>query len=269
MLSAAASTRLPMSSRLILITMAIALAVSGSVGAAGTSSTEVNETKQDASPIAASGLSATDLARAQLWDLSAVEWHRYQQLMQGIRGSISPSTISPIEVLGIHARDDAERRQYAEAWVRVMREDVDRILAFQHAYDAAGKRLYPNELMIDIDRLPGKREQADAFQATDRILFFSRPNCPDCDALMTKLLARIDSVSGVDIFLAALAPGDDAAVRAWASTHQINPKWVRSRQITLNHDAGALDKLTSGQGKVPTILRRRGEKLSQLQGSDL
>ncbi len=269
MISTAANTRVPMSSRLIVIVVIIALAVSDSVGAAGTSNTEVKEIVSDSSVIAESALSSADLARAQLWDLSVVEWHRYQQLMQGIRGSISPSTISPIEVLGIHARDDAERRQYAEAWVHAMREDVDRILAFQHAYDAAGKRLYPNELMIDIDRLPGKHEQADAFRATDRILFFSRPNCPDCDALMTKLLAQIDDVSGIDIFLTALAPGDDAAVRAWASTHQINPEWVRSRQITLNHDVGVLDKLTSGQGKVPTILRRRGEKLSQVRGSDL
>ena len=49
----------------------------------------------------------------------------------------------------------------------------------------------------------------------------------------------------------------------------IDPEWVRSRQITLNHDGGALDKLTSGQGKVPTVLRRRGEELSQLRASDL
>ncbi len=269
MLSAAAGARVRMSSRLLFIAVMIALAVSGSVGAAGTSNTEVKEIVSDASVIAESVLSSAELARAQLWDLSAVEWHRYQQLMQGIRGSISPSTISPIEVLGIHARDDAERRQYAEDWVRLMREDVDRILAFQHAYDAAGKRLYPNELMIDIDRLPGKHEPADAFQSTDRILFFSRPNCPDCDALMIKLLTRIDAVSGIDIFLTALAPGDDAAVRAWASTHEINPEWVRSRRITLNHDAGTFDKLTGGQGKVPIILRRRGEKLSQVRGSAL
>ena len=70
-----------------------------------------------------------------------MEWQRYRQLMQGIRGSISPETISPIEVLGIHARDEAERQRYADAWASAMHEDVDRILAFQRAYDEAGKRL--------------------------------------------------------------------------------------------------------------------------------
>lgn len=211
-----------------------------------------------------------DLTRARLWDLSEVEWHRYKQLMQGIRGSISPSTISPIEVLGIHARDEAERQRYAEAWARAMREDVDRILAFQRAYDAAGKHLYPNQPLIDIDRLPRKTKETNTFQSTDRLLFFTRADCPACDRLMNTLLKRIDDVSGIDIYLTEVAPEDDAAVREWASIHKIDLEGVRSRRITLNHDGGALDKLTSGQGKVPYILRRRGgEELSQIRASDL
>ncbi len=258
-----------MSSRLFFIVATAVLTLSDSVGAADTSGTEFEETEANAATIALSGLSATDLARAQQWNLSAIEWTRYEQLMQGIRGSISPSTISPVEVLGIHARDATERQRYAEMWVGVMREAVDRILAFQHAYDAAGKRLYPDEPMIDIGRLPAKREPVNTFQSTDRILFFSRPKCPDCAALMSKLMTRIDAVSGIDIFVAELVPGDDAAVRAWASMHQINPEWVRSRRITLNHDGGALDRLTRGKGKVPYILRRRGEELSQIKQSDL
>jgi integrating conjugative element protein (TIGR03759 family) len=198
-----------------------------------------------------------------------VEWRRYKQMMQGVRGSISPSTLSPIEVLGIHARDEAERQRYAEAWARAMHEDVDRILTFQRAYDAAGKRLYPNEPLIDIERLPGKTEEASAFQSTDRLLFFARPECPACDMLVGKLLKRIDEVSGIDIYLTDIAPGDNAAVRDWASTHRIDPEWVRTRRITLNHDGGALDSLTGGQGEVPTMLRRRGEDLSKLRASDL
>ena len=258
-----------MSSRLKPVTLSIALMASHPVVATDLSHTQVKQTGQGDSSIEANTLSATDLAHARVWDLSEVEWRRYKQLMQGIRGSISPSTISPIEVLGIHARDEAERQRYAEAWARAMREDVDRILAFQRAYDAAGKRLYPNEPLIDIDRLPGKTEETNAFQSTDRLLFFARADCPACDMLMNKLLKRIDQVSGIDIYLTDAEPGDDAAVRAWASTHQIDPEWVRSRRITLNHDGGALDSLTSGQGEVPYILRRRGEDLSQLRASDL
>ena len=75
------------------------------------------------------------------WGLSAVEWGRYQQLMRGIRGSLSVESISPLEVLGIHAEDDKERKKYALAWAKVMREDTARVLKFQFAYDDAAKEL--------------------------------------------------------------------------------------------------------------------------------
>jgi integrating conjugative element protein (TIGR03759 family) len=258
-----------MSNRLKPIMLIFALVASHPVVATEHSSTQVKQTLQGDSPIETNTLSASDLARARIWDLSEVEWHRYKELMQGIRGSISPSTISPIEVLGIHARDEIERQRYAESWARAMHEDVDRILGFQRAYDAAGNRLYPSEPLIDVDRLPGKTEETRVFQSSDRLLFFARPECPACDVMLKKLLKRIGEVHVIDIYLMDIAPGDDEAIREWALTHQIKPEWVRGRQITLNHDGGGLGSLTSGQGKAPYLLRRRGEDLSQLRASDL
>lgn len=258
-----------MNSQLKSLIIYVVLVALPRVAAADLSNTRVTETRQETLSAAANTLSTTDLARARTWGLSETEWHRYQQLMQGIRGSVSPSTISPLEVLGIHARDEAERQRYAEAWARVMREDVEHILAFQRAYDAAGKRLYPNELLIDVERLPGGAENMSAIQSTDRLLFFTRPECPVCDLMWNKILKRIDDVTGVDIYLTDVIPEDDAAVRAWALSHRIDPEWVLSRRITLNHDGGALDRLTNGQGEVPRILRRRVDALSPLRVSDL
>jgi integrating conjugative element protein (TIGR03759 family) len=258
-----------MSSRFLFTALGLVLAISVPVYAGNVASTLTTETGKETSTSKTSVLSDSERARARTWNLSEMEWLRYLELMQGIRGSISPEAISPIEVLGIHARDEAERQRFAEAWARAMREDVDRILAFQHAYDAAGKRLYPNEPLIDIDRLPGKTEETSVLQSTDRLLFFARPECPACDMLVGKLLKRINEISGIDIYLTDISPGDDAAVRDWASTHKIDLEWVRSRRITLNHDGGALDSLTSGVGEAPYILRRRGADVLQLRVSDL
>ncbi len=246
-----------------------ALIVSNTVMAAELSHTQIKDTRQDSSQKITNALSAIDLANARLWDLSETEWRRYKQLMQGIRGSISPATISPIEVLGIHARNEAERQRYAEVWAQAMYEDAGRILAFQHAYDAATKRLYPNMSLIDISRLPGKTEVKNTFQYGDRLLFFTRPDCPACDLVLNKLLKRIDEVNGIDIYLTNVGKGDDRAVRDWASNHNIDPGWVRNRRITLNHDGGALDKLTQGKGEVPSVLRRRGEDVTRLLVSEL
>ena len=54
-----------------------------------------------------------------------------------------------------------------------------------------------------------------------------------------------------------------------APAGQAYPQWVRSRRVTLNHDAGALAKLTDGHGEAPTLMRRRGDELSKLSASDL
>ena len=105
-------------------------------------------------------LTASEQAVAQVWNLDTAEWHRYRALQRGIRGSISPTTLSPIEVLGIHARDASERRHYAERWARAMRDDAERVLAFQHAYDKAFKRLFGKQPLIDIERLANSGQEA-------------------------------------------------------------------------------------------------------------
>jgi len=233
------------------------------------SGTQIKETGIAFLSTSANTLSPTELARSRAWGLTEMEWHRYKQLMQGIRSSISPSTISPIEVLGIHARDGEERRRYAEQWAQVMYEDVGRILAFQHAYDEAGKRLYPNQQLIDITRLPLQSKKINVLQVDDRVLFFTRPNCPACDVLLERLLKRIDKIGGIDIYLTGTQLGDDQAIRDWAGDHMIKPEWVRTRRITLNHEAGALDKLTHGKSDLPYLMRRRGDELSVLLASDL
>jgi len=208
-------------------------------------------------------------ARAELWGLSETEWRRFRSLMEGIRGSISPSTISPIEVLGIHAEDAAERDRYAEIWARMMREDVSRILAFQHAYDEAGRRLFPGEQLIDPNRLPQNNPNSLDLSLEDRVLFFTRPDCPHCDRLLARVLSRVDEVAGIDIYLADVNSGDEVAVRAWASERGILQEWVKRRKVTLNFDAGALDRLTGGQAPLPVLMRRRGDDIEPLSASAL
>lgn len=258
-----------MSNPLKLASLVLALVISVPAFAVEVSGTQVKESDTSISAMDENTLTSSERARSRLWELSETEWRRYKQLMQGIRGSISPATISPIEVLGIHARDQDERRRYAELWTRAMREDVNRILAFQREYDEAGKRLYPNEQLIDLDRLPGRADKTSSLQPGDRVLFFTRTDCPACDALLGKLLKRIDAVTGIDIYIAGVKSGDDQAVRDWAAGHAIKPQWVRNRRVTLNHEAGVLERLTQGKGKIPYILRRQGKDLSVLRASEL
>ncbi len=214
-------------------------------------------------------LSATHQFRAQLWELSETEWRRYLDLMQGIRGSISPATISPVEVLGIHARNPGERRHYAKRWARVMTQDARRILAFQRAYDAAIRQVQGGEPLINRSRLSRSPAPRAAFDSQDRLLFFTQPDCPACDRVMRRLMERLDEYHGLDIYLVNLTPDDDAAVRRWARAQAIDPELVRSRRVTLNHNRGALQRWVHPIPDLPVVFRLQGNELMSVLPADL
>jgi len=212
-------------------------------------------------------------SRAAQWGLDETQWQRYQSLMQGVRGSVSPSTLSPIEVLGIHARSTDERQRFAEQWAAIMREDAERILAFQRAYDDAQRRLYPNGLLIDASVLSSNKTDQEAlaklaWQPTDRVLFFTDTQCPTCDALLERLVSQLTQFSGIDLYLIDVAPGEEPLIREWAVTKQINPQWVNEHKVTLNVDAGARDRIVAHTGQnsqaLPVLVLRRGDQFTPL-----
>ena len=96
-----------------------------------------------------STLDDRDRLLAQIWTLSSEEMIRAKVLLEGPRKSFSVANLSPIEALGIHARNDAERRKYAELFARAFHADVERSLAWNSAFYEAMGRLYPNEPMVD------------------------------------------------------------------------------------------------------------------------
>jgi integrating conjugative element protein (TIGR03759 family) len=233
------------------------------------SNTTAKKTHTPSTDSTSTPLSESERERSAVWSLTDTEWHRYQSLLLGIRGSISPANLSPIEVLGIHARDDAERRRFAERWARAMRDDAERILAFQHAYDAAVKRLFSGQTLIDVGKLHALPQKTSELQPDDRILFFTRVKCPACDAMLVKLLSRLESVAGIDIYIDKVPGNDDEVIRAWAEEHGIERAWVGTRRVTLNHDGGALDEITSKSPDRPALYVRRNGQLSTLSYAEL
>ncbi|MDR8247040.1 TIGR03759 family integrating conjugative element protein, partial [Klebsiella pneumoniae] len=83
-----------------------------------------------------------------------------------------------------------------------------------------------------------------------RLALFVKADCPPCDKTLTKLLA---SQKPFDIYLVG-SEGQDAKVREWASRRHIPAERVKTRAITLNHDAGRWLKL--GKGQMPVVLEQ-------------
>ncbi len=193
----------------------------------------------------------------QQWELSEGEWQRFESLMQGIRGSLSTTTISPIEVLGIHARDDEERRLYAQRWVTMMYEDTVRIVAFQQAVHTARQRH---------QSAPPPPGEIGNVQPQDHLLLFVRPDCSKCSTVLQRLIRLLTAgrFAGLDIFLLDVS-GDDQAVRDWAATEHVDGSLVRNRAITLNHDNGTMTRIATGFALVPLVMKNHGDRLVQVR----
>ena len=233
---------------------------------------DVDQTTQTRTRIDTTTLSETERARADAWGLDEDEWRRYDTLLKGMRGSVSPSSLSPIEVLGIHARDESERRRYAEQWARAMQEDAERILAFQRAYDAAYQRLFGNQDLIDVAHLARQSRQepqSPDLEPGDRLLFFTRLECPSCDEVFVKTLSYIDSVDGVDVYFTGSPDVDGQAIRKWARRQRVDPQWVRTRRLTLNTDNGVLESIKPRAGQAPLLFVRRGGEIRPLPYAEL
>lgn len=184
--------------------------------------------------------------QAQQWGLSDSDWSRYQTLMKGERGIMSPG-LDPLTALGVETDNSAERRRLAELWVKHEYQRTEKELAFQRDVNAAWLRLYPETLAVNM----GANAAGIAHDTQGRLALFLKENCSRCDARLAAVLA---DNRPVDLYLVGIESDD--GLRAWAVKHNIPVEKVRSRQITLNHDNGLWFKY--GMGQMPVILQQGG-----------
>lgn len=200
------------------------------------------------------------------WQLSEQEWNRYEELMQGIRGRLSHPNISPIEVLGIHARSDTERIHYARTWARMMREDAVRVLEFQRAYDTAAQELNEDEPLIDLSLLPESSIHQDSvLDKTERVLLFLRLDCPLSNIVFDQVHQRIAKFEGIDVYFIDTHATDSEKIREWAQAQLIETRHVQSGKITINHDDGLLESIDPDTDSIPSLKRRKDDDIQPLR----
>lgn len=213
-------------------------------------STSITSTQNSETQNSSQGTSQTELARE--WGLTPQEWSRYRTVMEGPRGIYSPG-LDPLTALGIEAKSAEERRRYAELQVQAERQRIDKELAYQKAYDQAFARLYPNEKVIQISTEPLSPKisgATNALKGSGRLAVFVQDSCTSCIARVKDLQAQKQPF---DLHFVG-SQGDDETIRRWAILAGIEPTSVRSRQITLNHDAGRWLGLGLG-GELPAVVR--------------
>ena len=193
---------------------------------------------------AVESVQAESRRHAVTWSLSEAEWTRYEDLMAGRRGLWTPDA-DPLLVLGAHARTDAERRRFAQAFVLAEHERVEGELAFERAVQAAWARLFPGQPRL---AAPPRADRADRYAlVVDR-------ECADCRRTVRSYLER---GAPVDFYVRGAA--DDGDLRAWASAMGVQAAEVLGGRATINHgDAGPA-------GRSPAAWERRGGRWSAVE----
>ena len=189
----------------------------------------------------------SDEQLAQDWGLQAEDWVRYRQLQRGPLGVYSPN-LDPLTALGIEARNDDERRRFAELQVRAESARVTKELAYQRAYDQAWKRLHPT---LQVVTLTGATNSSPVqSQGNGRLALFIEEHCMACTLQVKKLQA---TGSEFDLYMVG-TDNDDDRLRQWAQRMALDPRSVRERRVTLNHDAGRWNSL-GVTGGLPALVR--------------
>ena len=164
--------------------------------------------------------------RAAVWNLTPADWTRYEELVRGRRGAWSPDA-DPLLVLGAHARTEAERRRFAEAFVLAEHARVEGEFAFERAVQGAWKRLFPG-----VARLAAPATLAGV--AVERYALVVDRDCADCGR---GVRSRAETGIPVDVYVRGAS--GDADLRAWATEQAVDPAGVRAGLVTLNHGDGA------------------------------
>ena len=186
---------------------------------------------------------------ASSWGLRPEEWGRFQQLMQGPLGTYSPN-LDPLSALGIEAQSNSERQRYAALQVQAEARRVEKLLAYQQAYDEAWKQQFPDMLPVNLASNASPLPKSILPKGSGRLALFVKTNCVPCVSQVQRLQAEGTSF---DLYLVG-SGRDDARLRQWAQGADISGPKVRDRSITLNHDGGRWLSLGL-PGDLPALVR--------------
>lgn len=210
-------------------------------------------TEQDISKIT---LTEAQQHEAKVWGLTTDEEKRYVLLMQnkskfyyeGLRQT-------PIDILGLNARNEHERNHFAELAARQEAQKVAKNIAWNNAFYKAYNKLFANVPVVgEFDPSPYSPYAHKPVQLSqgDTLYFFIKEQ----DAVKTILLMLFDAIEQTpDARLhLMLLDMNDTTIQIWANQHQIPQHLVNGGRISLNHGELSYQSLKVNKKSLPLLL---------------
>jgi len=204
-------------------------------------------------------LTEAQLHESSVWGLTVDEEKRYVQLMQNRSGLYYEGLRqTPIDVLGINARDEDERNHFAELAARQEAQKVAKNIAWNNAFYKAYNQLFKDVPVVgdfDTSSYAPSNYTPVSLKPNDTLYWFIKPE----HAVKTVLLPLIEAIqttSGTTLHL-MLMGADEAEIQQWANLNQIPRDLVTQGQMTINHGELSFDALTLPKKSTPLLLLAR------------
>lgn len=201
-------------------------------------------------------LNEQQLHEAKVWELTLDEEKRYVMLMQNRSGVYYKGLrLTPLDILGINARDEAERNHFATLAAQQEAQKVAKNIAWNNAFHKAYNDLFANVPVVgEFDLAPYSpyAHQPVSLAPGERLYFFIKPY----DAVKSILLLLIDAIEKTpDTQLnIMLMDADDMTIQQWANQQQIPRHLVSHGRISLQHGEMNFQALTLKEKSTPLLI---------------
>jgi integrating conjugative element protein (TIGR03759 family) len=201
-------------------------------------------------------LNEQQLHESKVWNLTIEEEKRYVFLMQN-RSKIYYQGLrqTPLDILGINARNETERNHFAELAAAQEAQKVSKNIAWNNAFYKAYNKLFANVPVVgDFDPSPYSPYAHKSVQLNqgDILYLFMKPD----EAVKTILMILTEAVENTpDTRLhLMLLDSDDLSIQLWANKNQIPQHLINSGRLTLNHGDLNYQSLKANKKTTPLLL---------------
>lgn len=207
-------------------------------------------------------LSEAQKHQAKVWQLTEQEEKRYIQLMQSRSGIYYKGLrLSPVDILGLNARDDDERAHFADLSAKQEAQKVAQNIAWNNAFYKSYNQLFKSVPVVGDFNLspysPYSHKPIELKPGQQLYLFLKTD-----DAVKTTLLHLIDAINQahdtkLNLFFIGMSK---EAIQLWANRNQIPITLVIDQKITLNNGTQYFDSLQIDNKHTPLLLLSEGKE---------
>ena len=203
--------------------------------------------------------------QAKVWGLTDEEEKRYLALMQNRSAVFYEGLhLTPIDILGLNARNEAERAHFARLGAAIEAQKVAQNLAWNSAFYKAYNEIFKQDTVVssDFDPTPFSpvAHKPVALLTGDELFLFIRPN----DASQTIVLTLSEAIiqnPGTRLHLMILW-ADNETIQTMARRFTLSFELVKAGRITLNHGELQYEGLKLADKQTPLLLLSRNAAAS-------